>query len=222
MPGKKVSNENLANLIVESGVYKTFWDKPKSEWQITQQGRICPAYCNLRSLIGNVELRDAVEDALVDHVTVKQGSYPHVICGVVSSGVPWATLLSKRLDLPMSYSRPSIKQHGNNSSLEGLVRPGTKALLVDDVFSTGSTVRKTSFQLGAAGVEVTNLLVILRLGGKTVRVHQPSGSFLTFPVESLIDYSDLVDAASAKGMMNEEQAKQLKSYYNDPETQPWD
>lgn len=222
MADNKTNREELASKIIDAGVYKTFWDKPRSQWSKTQQGRICPAFCNLRSLIGSVELRDTIEDSLVEYVTVKLENYPDVICGVVSSGVPWATLLSKRLDLPLCYSRPTIKQHGNHSSLEGDLKPGMKALLIDDVYSTGSTVRKTSFQLGATGVEIASLLVILRLGGETARIHQPSGSFISRPVDSLIDYNDLVKVAELKGMMNKDQADQLLSYYKDPETQPWD
>lgn len=222
LPDNETNNTALADMIVDSGVYTLFWDKPKSEWQVTEQGRICPAYCNLRSLIGNTKLRDAVEDALVEHVAVKLEKYPDVVCGVVSSGVPWATLLSKRLDLPMCYARPKMKKHGNNSSLEGGLSSGMKALIIDDVFSTGATIRKTSFQLGSAGVDITNVLVILLLGGKEVRVHESSGSFATLHVDYLLNQNDLVDAALRKGMMNEDQASQLRSYYEDPETQPWE
>lgn len=221
MPDSKTNSAALAEKIVDSGVYELFWDKPQSEWPVTQQGRICPAFCNLRSLIGKVELRDVVEDALVEYVTVKLKNYPDVICGVVSSGVPWATLLSKRLDLPLCYARPQLKKHGNNSSLEGNLKPGMQTLLIDDVLSTGNTIKKASFQLGTTGVEMTEVLVILKLGDPLVRIHQPSGAFVTLEVDSLLDFSDLVQAALKKGMMSKNQAEKLSSYYRNPETQPW-
>ncbi len=222
---KDTSNRaSLAGSFIDAGVYKLFWNKPKSAWPVTRQGLIRPAFCNLRSLIGDVELRQTIEDLLVADVTSAKNKelYPDAICGVVSSGVPWATLLSQRLKLPMSYTRPDIKRHGNKSSIEGRLKPGMKVLLIDDVFATGNTVRKTSFQLGAANVEIARILVLLRLGGETAQVHRATGSFGPLPVHSLIDYSDLVQASVARKLMNENQAERLISYYQNPETQPWD
>ncbi len=167
-------------------------------------------------------MRDLLEDALVEHVSSDQTNFPDVICGVVSSGVPWATLLSKRLDLPMCYTRPIIKRHGDKVSVEGQLKPGMKALMIDDVFSTGSTIRKTSFQLSAAGVEISHVLVLMRLGKVTARLYDPSGTFSTRPVDSLVDYSDLIKSALKHGLMNEDQASRLTTYYQNPETQPWD
>lgn len=223
MSDEEINRGELAGKVIDAGIYKTFWDKPKSEWSVTQQGRICPAFCNLRTLIGDVEMRQTIEDALVANVTnpKNKSTYPDVVCGVVSSGVPWATLLSRKLKLPMCYTRPRLKSHGNKSSIEGKLAPGMQVLLIDDVFSTGNTVIKTSFQLSTAEVEVIRVLVLLRHGNEKVSIHTPSGSFKEIPVNSLIDYHDLVQASVSRGLMNDEQAAKLISYYNDPETQPW-
>jgi len=168
-------------------------------------------------------MRQTIENALVSNITnpKHESTYPDVVCGVVSSGVPWATLLSQKLGLPMCYTRPKLKSHGNKSSIEGQLMAGMKLLLIDDVFSTGNTVIKTSFQLSAADVEITRVLVLLRLGGETVSLHTPSGLFTSIAVDSLIDYNVLVRAATARGQMNDDQARRLTSYYQNPETQPW-
>lgn len=214
----------LAESIIDAGCYKVFWDKPKSEWPVTFQGDIRPAFCNLRSIIGNVELRDRIVKALVKDLKKPDNtdSFPEIICGVVSSGVPWASLLSDKLKLPMCYTRPSLKKHDNRSSLEGSVTRGSKLLLLDDVFATGITYKKTAFQLLSTGAQITRAMVILRLGNKAVRLHSPDGEVKTLAVDSLIDYDDLLKASVEKRLMNQDQADRLAFYYQNPDSQPWD
>ena len=219
-----LSNEAFAAQIVDAGAYKTYWDKPKIEWPVSEQGRICPAYCNLRSLIGNVTMRRSIEQQLTQNVEkqIDEFGAPDVICGIVSAGVPWAALLSDRLSLPMCYTRPSIKAHGEKTGIEGQLEPGMDAIAIDDVFLTGNTIAKTSLQLAAAGVNIRGTTVLLRLSDEVANIHYPDGSFDSSPVTSLISYEDLIQVSLDRGFMDDDQAKRLTSYYQNPGTQPWE
>lgn len=217
-------NETLAEAIVASGAYKTYWDRPKLEWPVSEQGRICPAYCNLRSLIGDVPMRQTIKRSLVesvqhDHEFVRPID---VLCGVMSAGVPWASITSDETGIPLCYARSSIKAHGEKTGVEGKLEPGMSALIIDDVFLTGNTITKTSLQLSAEGVSIGGITVLLRLSDRAASLHSPDGGFGDMKVNALCDYQDLLNASVGVGHMNAEQAERLARYYSNPETQPWD
>lgn len=218
------TRNKLAEDIIEAGVYNMYWDRPKSEWPVSEQGRICPAYCNIRSLVGNVSMRQMIGMRLVETLETNQvtsGKEIDVINGIVSAGVPWATIACEKLGLPMCYTRPNIKAYGEKTSVEGMLEQGMVCEIIDDVFLTGSTITKTSLQLSAEGVTVAGITVLLRLSDETGKIHLPDGSFTSVDVTSLCDYSDLVTASVRMGLMDNQQAEKLTSYYQNPETQPW-
>lgn len=218
-----MTKQLIAQHIVESGVYKTYWGKPKEEWPVSEQGRICPAYCNLRSLVGNVSMRGVLLDGLdTAYKDLSATSNPiAALCGIVSAGVPWATWLSDRLNLPLAYARPSTKAYGQKNGIEGLLEPGNEVVLVDDVVLTGSTITKTSLQLANMGVKVAGVVALLRLSDEPALVHQPSGAFEEVPVHTVSDYANLVSVSLGRGDMNLEQSRRLIHYYQNPGSQPW-
>ena len=43
------------------------------------------------------------------------------------------------MNLPMSYIRDKAKGHGKENLIEGLIKPGQKVVVIEDLISTGGT-----------------------------------------------------------------------------------
>lgn len=91
-----------------------------------------------------------------------------VVGGVATAGVAMSAPLAFVLRKPMVYVRKEEKGHGLNRLVEGAVRPGWRALLVDDIVTTGGSLISAVKALRAAGCVVKDAVVLVdRLeGGK--------------------------------------------------------
>lgn len=90
------------------------------------------------------------------------------IAGIPTAGIPFASVLAFRLKKPFLYIRPRPKLHGRERRIEGLLMPGDRVLLVDDLITTGLSLRKAAEAIRAEGGVVTDTLVLMdrEEGGK--------------------------------------------------------
>ena len=64
----------------------------------------------------------------------------------------------------MIYVRKEVKQHGLRKQVEGDFKPGLKALLIDDVATTGSSLLKAVEALRSEGIQVYDAFVVVDRG----------------------------------------------------------
>ena len=74
--------------------------------------------------------------------------------GLELGGVPLATALSARTDLPALFVRKQAKEYGTCKLAEGPDFSGRRVLLVEDVITTGGAVRDAVRALRAGGAVV--------------------------------------------------------------------
>lgn len=91
-----------------------------------------------------------------------------VVAGVATAGVTISSPLAYLLKKPMVYVRSEEKSHGLGKRVEGAVRPGWRALVVDDLVTTGGSIISAVEALREAGCAVKDAAVLVdRLeGGK--------------------------------------------------------
>lgn len=88
------------------------------------------------------------------------------IASVPTSGLVIASALAIETMKPLIYIRQKPKDYGTGSLIEGKAKPGTKALLVDDVGTTGQSLVNAIKTLKDAKMIVTDAFVIVnRLEG---------------------------------------------------------
>lgn len=84
--------------------------------------------------------------------------------GVGYGGVPIGLLVAQRWQVRSFAVRSDNKHHGRAGKVVGPLLPGDRVALVEDVFSTGSSVCAAVETLRNHGVEVAAVLAILNRG----------------------------------------------------------
>jgi orotate phosphoribosyltransferase len=67
--------------------------------------------------------------------------------------------------LPVTVVRKEAKEYGTRAQVEGLVEPGARVALVEDVSTTGRQVQRAAEILRAAGAEIVGIVLAIDRGG---------------------------------------------------------
>jgi len=122
-------------------------------------GRISPYYLDLRAIPSFPDAFHTCSDLLAKNARSIEGI--DKIGGIPTGGLPWASVLAYALAKPLVYTRKDIKLHGREKSVEGILTPGDKVLLIDDVITTGKNILTALQSIRGEGGVVENALVLL-------------------------------------------------------------
>lgn len=123
-----------------------------------RSGEISPIYIDLRAIISYPHLLRAVSNALWD--SIKQLN-PSLLCGVPYTALPFATCISLDQNLPMLMCRKEAKEYGTKKLIEGIFKHDENCLIIEDVVTTGGSVLKIADTLKKAGLQVTDIVVLV-------------------------------------------------------------
>jgi orotate phosphoribosyltransferase len=175
-----------------------------------KSGIMSPIYTDNRKLLGFVPERGAVVDALVK--AAERMDF-EVVVGTATAGIPWATLVAERLGLPLAYCRAQKKEHGLGKNLEGAEVKGRKALIIEDLVSTGFSSGTVIEICKEAGAIKTSLLAIFtyefREAADTFAKMECNADFLT-------DFSSMIEQALGMGLITGEERDLLNGWSQDP------
>jgi len=132
-------------------------------------GRTSPYYIDLRIVPSFPEAFQRVCDLYIKLIEKELGAENFDrIAGIPTAGMPFASVIAYHLKKPFLYIRPKVKLHGRERRIEGIIMPGSRVLLVDDLVTTGLSLRKSAKAIRAEGGLVTDALVLLdrEEGGK--------------------------------------------------------
>jgi len=132
-------------------------------------GRTSPYYIDLRIVPSFPDAFQRVCDMYVRLIETELGapSFDRV-GGIPTAGIPFASLVAYRMKKPFLFIRPRARLHGRERRIEGIIMPGNRVLLVDDLITTGLSLRKAAKAIRAEGGVVSDALVLLdrEEGGK--------------------------------------------------------
>ncbi len=125
-------------------------------------GKLSPYYVDLRIVPSFPEALSKVVGIYEDLVRTAVGIKKfHRIAGVPTAGVPFASILSFRLRKPFLYVRKETKTHGRERRIEGLLSPGEKILIVDDLITTGKSTGEAVEAVRSEGGLVEDAVVLI-------------------------------------------------------------
>src|SRR2546427_9870143 len=122
-------------------------------------GRISPYYLDLRVIPSFPDAFRTCSDLLAMNAKSIEGI--DKIGGIPTGGLPWAAVLAYALSKPLVYTRKDIKLHGRERTVEGILTPGDRVLLTDDVITTGKNILTALQSIRREGGVVEDALVLL-------------------------------------------------------------
>ncbi|WP_026624642.1 orotate phosphoribosyltransferase [Eggerthia catenaformis] len=176
-----------------------------------------PIYCDNRLTLSYPEVREDVEEGLASLI---KEYFPDVeiIEGTSTAGIAHAALVANKLKLPMGYVRGGHKTHGRGNQIEGIVRPGMKAVVVEDLISTGGSSLEVVDVLREAGCEVLGLVAIFTYGldSSVKNFEDKSCKFVT-----LSNYNTLLEVALENGYIKDNELEKLRQWKKNPKDESW-
>jgi len=123
---------------------------------VLKSGKTSDVYVDLRHLGATPELNVEVCKALLNIIpAMAELQLQHgYVAGLPLGGIPLATLVSAYGNLRLLLIRKESKDHGTGRIIEADIKRETLLLLVDDVISSGSTVRETIERIRKTGVPI--------------------------------------------------------------------
>lgn len=90
------------------------------------------------------------------------------IAGIPTAGISFASIVAYSLKIPFLYVRSTERQHGRGKCIEGILSPGERVLLLDDLITKGSSIIKAAEVVRAEGGQVCDAIVLVNReeGGK--------------------------------------------------------
>ena len=168
-----------------------------------------PIYCDNRLTMSDPVGRKKIAEGLANLIRT---NYPEttIIAGTATAGIPHAAWVADILGLPMVYVRSSAKGHGRSRQIEGKINPDDKAIIIEDLVSTGGSSLNAAAALRSEDIEVTGIVSIF-----TYELKKADEAFnaenLTY--ESLTNFGALIDVSKEKGAIDENSISSLLAWH---------
>jgi len=169
---------------------------------ILKSGEKSNTYFDFRNLISHPNILKEITNLLVEKTT----KINELVVGVPMGAIPLATCYSQVTELPMILVRNKKKDHGISKMIDGKFNIGQKVILIEDVITSGKSVRETIKKLELEGLIVNEIICILdRQGGG---IDELSKKYKTTALFKLSDFKKrkqlcfALDLTNKKDFMN--------------------
>lgn len=175
-------------------------------------GILSPIYCDNRLLISYPSERKIILEAFLN--TIKENKLEFdIVAGTATAGIPHAAWIADRLNLPMVYVRGKAKEHGLQNQIEGKTTPGQRALVIEDLISTGGSAIGACFALQEADVEVEHCLAIFNYQMEVATTQFYEAGINLHP---LCNFATLIEVAEKEKYISTEEKNIAASWNKDP------
>ena len=159
---KRVWEEEKLFLMKQVGILLIKNDAIKFGDYTLASGKKSPYYIDLRQTISSPITMDWIGNSLT-RIIVNEIGRDRIdkILGVPTAGVPFATVVSQKLGIPLIYYRQARKEHGVRKKIEGILERNDRVLIIDDLITTGESVIETAEVIRDQGGVVNELVVLL-------------------------------------------------------------
>jgi orotate phosphoribosyltransferase len=168
-------------------------------------GILSPYYIDMRLIPSEPEAFRRVIGFYTMALGVTLAKRAQRLAGIPTAGIAYAAVLAFNLSKPFLYVRKEEKEHGRGRRIEGILQPGERVLVLDDVITTGKNIVEAVEAIRSEGGVVEDTLVLLdrQQGGRAnlekagVKLH----AFATM--------THIADRLNARGMIDEVQLKEI-------------
>ncbi|MGB9659388.1 MAG: orotate phosphoribosyltransferase [Nitrososphaerales archaeon] len=171
-------------------------------------GKMSSYYIDLRIVPSLPEIFKRIIDAFVEALKNMIGlDRIDAIGGIPTAGLTYSTAVAYKLEKPLLYVRKEPKEHGTQKRVEGLLRPGWKVLILDDLVTTGSSILRSAEAIRSEGGIVEDALVLIdRMEGGRERL-----AVSNIRLKALAKITELADLLYDMDVIREDQRKAIYS-----------
>ena len=198
----------VAEYLLQAKAIKLQPNKPftwASGWQ-------SPIYCDNRITLSYPKIRTYIRQELSKAITEKFGD-PDLVVGVATGGIAQGALVAEELGLPFAYVRSKPKGHGLGNQIEGKIEAGQRAVVLEDLVSTGKSSLDAVRALKEAGVNVVGMAAIFTYGFNIAKQNFKDENC---DLVVLSDYDTLLKNALESGYINDKDFDLIRDWKNDP------
>lgn len=171
-----------------------------------------PVYCDNRKVLSYPYVRDFVKSELANMV-LEHFPDAEVIAGVATAGIAHGVMAADLLKLPFVYVRSKPKGHGMGNQIEGVLEPGQKAVVIEDLISTGKSSLEVVQTLRDQGAEVIGMCGLFTYG---FPVSEEAFTAAGVPLRTISNYQALMEVAAELKLVNDTQKATLAAWRENP------
>lgn len=184
---------------------------PKKPYRYAS-GILSPIYTDCRVLMAYPKKRREIRNLYIDAIKKSAVEFD-VVAGTATAGIPHAAWIADKLNLPMVYVRGKAKDHGKENLMEGIIKKGQKAIVIEDLVSTGESAINSVHAVRKAGGEVSYVFSIITYGMKKSADNLKASKLKLI---SLTNFSDVVALAGKLGYISKEEMATVLEWVKDP------
>jgi orotate phosphoribosyltransferase len=125
-------------------------------------GEISPYYMDLRIIPSFPDAFRKISDLYIDLIESEVGiDHFDRIAGIPTAGISFASIAACYLKKSFIYVRTAEREHGRGRKVEGILLPGDRVLLLDDLITKGGSILKAAESVRAEGGLVTDAIVLI-------------------------------------------------------------
>ena len=205
--------QTIAKALLEIGAVFLRPDEPFT-WA---SGIKSPIYCDNRLILSAPKYRTVVEKAIAETVS-REFPDCEILMGTSTAGSAHAAIAAEFMGLPMGYVRSGAKDHGRGNQIEGRLEPGQKAVVIEDLISTGGSVIEVVNALRDAGAEVLGIVSIYTYNMKKSAERLSAANVRNV---SLTDFDTTVNVAAETGKIAQSDVARLLAFRDNPSDESW-
>ncbi|OGE24931.1 orotate phosphoribosyltransferase [Candidatus Daviesbacteria bacterium RIFCSPHIGHO2_02_FULL_39_12] len=176
-------------------------------------GMFSPVYTDCRVLMAYPDKRKLIRDLYINAVK-KSGIAFDVVAGTATAGIPHAAWIADKLNLPMVYVRDKAKDHGKENMMEGIIKKGQKAVVIEDLVSTGESAINSVNAIRAAGGQVSAVFSIITYGLAAADKNLAENDL---KLVSLTDFNQVVAEAQIINQITKEEVSAILDWAKNPQ-----
>jgi len=207
----KTIAELTARMYLDTGAVRFMTDKPF----IFTSGWASPVYNDSRWLMSFPDVRSALMDFAVHTIERDIGRDKiNAVAGGETAGIPFAAWVADRMHLPMQYVRKKAKGFGRGAQIEGLLVPGQRVLLVEDLATDGKSKVNFINALREAGGICEHCFVIFfyDIYPQSKKIMGDLGVTL----HALTTWKDVLAVARTSGQFEPKMLAEVEKFIGDP------
>jgi uridine monophosphate synthetase len=200
LPGQRESS--LALGLLESGCVRF------GEFTL-KSGLLSPIYIDLRRLAGFPYLLAEVASA---YLPLLQTLSFNRLAALPYAALPIATAIGLQGNWPLIYPRKEIKEYGTKAQVEGVYQPGERAVVIDDLATTGGSKFEAIEKLEEAGLQVSDVVVLIdRESGAREALSQAG-----YRLHTVLTLSHLLDLWEEAGLVPGQKIEAVRNFLAQP------